>query len=164
VPIEYNLDAQDVAAARLIALGVRPRIEFALFAAALIGLTALSVSRFSFGSVRLLIGLTACLGAFRLMQVNKVRQAAVATFNRNPTLRQATVATWDEEGITIQPLTAMVERISWSTLEGVKENARVLVFLQPSGAIHAVPKRAFPDKAALDQLRRKARAGVGRRR
>jgi hypothetical protein len=158
VPVEYTLDAQDVAAARLLALGVRPRIEFALFAAALTGLAALSVSPFSFASLRLLIGLTACLGAFRLTQINKVRQEAVAAFNRNPTLRQSTVAVWDDEGITIQPLTAMVERISWSALKGVKENARVIVFLQRSGAIHAVPKRAFPDKAALDQLRRKARA------
>jgi hypothetical protein len=164
VSIEYTLDAQDVAAARLLALGVRPRLEFALFAAALAGLAALSISPVSFGSPRLLIGLTACLGAFRLMQINKVRQEAVAAFNRNPTLRQATVAAWDEEGVTIQPLTAMVERISWSALKGVKENARVIVFLQRSGAIHAVPKRAFPDKAALDQLRRKARAGIGGRR
>jgi YcxB-like protein len=164
VTIEYTLDAEDVAAARLLALGVRPRVEFALFTAALTGLAALSVSRFSFGSLRLLIGLTACLGAFRLTQINKVRHAAVAAFSRNPTLRQATVATWDEEGITIQPLTAMLERISWSALEAIRENARVVVFLQPSGAIHAVPKRAFADKSALDQLRRQARAGIGQRR
>jgi hypothetical protein len=156
------LDARDVAAARLLALGVRPRVEFALFAAALIGLSALSVSPFSFGSPRLLIGLTACLGAFRLTQIYKVRQAAVAAFDRNPTLRQSTVASWDDEALTIQPLSAMLERISWSALRGVKENARVIVFLQRSGAIHAVPKRAFADKSALDQLRRKARAGIVR--
>jgi hypothetical protein len=161
--IEYTLDAQDVAAARLLALGVRPRIEFALFAAALIGLAALSVSPVSFGSPRLLIGLTACLGAFRLTQINKVRQAAAEAFKRNPTLRQATIATWDEEGLTIQPLKGVVERISWTALKGVRENARVIVFVQRSGAVHAVPKRAFADKAALDQLRRKARPGSGRR-
>ena len=162
-PIEYTLDAQDVAAARLLALGVRPGLEFALFAAALTGLAALSVSPVSFGSPRLLIALTACLGAFRLMQIHKVRQAAVAAFKRNPTLRQATVATWDEEGVTIQPLLSLVERISWSALKGIKENARVVVFVQRSGAIHAVPKRAFADKAALTELRRKARAGIGGR-
>jgi hypothetical protein len=157
--VEYTLDAQDVAAARLLALGVRPRIEFAVFSAALIGLAALSASPVSSGSPRLLIGLTACLGAFRLTQINKVRQSAVQAFKRNPTLRRATVATWDEEGITIQPLEGMLERISWTALKGVRENARVIVFVQRSGAIHAVPKRAFADKAALDQLRLKARAG-----
>jgi hypothetical protein len=157
--VEYTLDAQDVAAARLLALGVRPRTEFALFAAALIGLAALSVSPVSFGSPRLLIGLTACLGAFRLAQIHKVRQAAVEAFNRNPTLRQETIATWDEEGITIQPLKGVPERISWTALKGVRENARVIVFVQRSGAVHAVPKRAFADKGALDPLRRRARAG-----
>jgi hypothetical protein len=163
LPVEYTLDARDVAAARLLALGVRPRIEFALFAAALIGLAALSISPFKFGSPRLLIGLTACLAAFRLMQITKVRQAAVAAFERNPTLRQSTVATWNEQGITIQPLTAMLERISWSALKGVEENARVIVFVQRSGAIHAIPKRAFSGKAALNELRRQARAGIGGR-
>jgi hypothetical protein len=158
--VDYTLDAQDVAAARLLALGVRPRIEFALFAAALIGLAALSVSPISFGSPRLLIGLTACLGAFRLMQIHKVRQAAAEAFKRNPTLRRATVATWDEHGLSIQPQTGVPERITWAALKSVKESARVIVFVQRSGAVHALPKRAFADKAALDQLRRMARAGT----
>jgi hypothetical protein len=161
VPIEYTLNPQDVAAARLLALGVRPRLEFALFTAVLAGMVALTVSPWSFATLRLLIGLTACLGAFRLAQINKVRQAATVAFNRNPTLRQVTVAAWDDEGILIQPLNAMVERVSWTTLGSVKENARVVVFLQRSGAIHAIPKRAFPSRSALDQLRRTARARIG---
>ena len=75
LPIEYTLEAEDIASARLLALGVRPRVEFGLFAAALVGLSAISVSNLSFGTLPLLIGLTACLGAFRLTQINKVRQA-----------------------------------------------------------------------------------------
>src|ERR1700689_4063421 len=81
-PVEYTLQAEDIASARLLALGVRPRVEFSLFAAVLIGLSALSVTNLSFGSLPLLIGLTACLGAFRLTQINKVRQAAAGAFNR----------------------------------------------------------------------------------
>jgi hypothetical protein len=161
VPIEYTLRPQDIAAARLLALGVRPRLEFALFAAVLSAMVALTVSPWSFGSLRLIIGLTACLGAFRLAQINKVRQAAALAFNRNPTLRQTTVAAWDDEGILIQPQNALVERISWTALRSVKENARVVVFLQRSGALHAIPKHAFPNRTVLDQLRRTARARIG---
>jgi hypothetical protein len=164
VSIEYTLDAQDVAAARLLALGVRPRAEFALFALVLSGMVALTVSPWNFPSLRLLIGLTACLGAFRLAQINKVRQAAAAAFTRNPTLRQSTAASWDDEAIMIQPLTAMIERISWADLRAFKENARVLVFVQRTGAVHAIPKRAFKSKDALNELRRKARAEIGSRR
>ena len=40
-PVEYTLEAEDIASARLLALGVRPRVEFSLFAAVLIGLSAL---------------------------------------------------------------------------------------------------------------------------
>ncbi|HMK87490.1 MAG TPA: YcxB family protein [Steroidobacteraceae bacterium] len=162
MPVEYTLEAEDVASARLLAIGIRPPLEFSLFAAALAGLLALSVSPWRLASSPLLVGLTAGLAAYRLMQISRVRQAAVAAFNRNYTLREVTVASWDEDGITIQPLTAMMERIPWSALERVKENRRIVLFQQKSGAIHAVPKRAFPDKAALAALRRKARAELGR--
>lgn len=156
--VEYTLDAQDVASARLLAIGVRPRIEFSLFAAALSGLAALSVSPLKFSSLPLLIGLTACLGAFRLTQINKVKQAATAAFKRNQTLRQATSATFDDEGITIQPSTATLERITWGSLLAFKENERVVLFQQKSGAIHAIPKRAFTSKDALARLRALARS------
>jgi YcxB-like protein len=156
VPIEYTLDAQDVAAARLLAIGIRPRVEFTVFAVVLITLVALSVSPWAFGTVPLLIGLTACLGAFRIMQISKVRQAAAIAFKRNETLHQVTVAIWDDGGVTIQPLTALVERIPWSALEAFKENERVVLF-QQANALHAIPKRAFPNKAALAALRKKAR-------
>jgi YcxB-like protein len=164
VPIEYTLDAQDVAAARLLAIGIRPRIEFSLFAAVLCGLVALSVVAPNFGSVPLLIGLTACLGAFRLTQINKVKQAATAAFNRNQTLRQPTVASWNDDGITIQPAAATMERIPWGALGAFKENERVVLFQQKSGAIHAIPKRAFTSKDVLAQLRRKAHTETGRSR
>src|ERR1700733_10809192 len=108
LPIEYTLEAEDIASARLLALGVRPRVEFSLFAAALIGLSALTVSNLSFGSLPLLIGLTACLGAFRLTQINKVRQAAAAAFKRNATLRRVTIAVWDDEAVSIQPADTIV--------------------------------------------------------
>lgn len=162
MPIEYTLDAEDVAAARLLAVGVRPRVEFTLFAVVLMALSALSASAWRFGSLPLLIGLTACLGAFRLMQINKVRQAAGAAFARNETLRRPTAATWDDEGITIRPLAASAERISWAAVQAFKENQRIVLFQQKSGAIHAFPKRAFPSKAALAALRQKARARIGR--
>jgi hypothetical protein len=161
VPIEYTLDAQDVAAARLLAIGIRPRVEFTIFSVVLIALVALSVSPWRFGTLPLLIGLTACLGAFRITQINKVRQAAATAFKRNETLRQVTVAIWDDDGITIQPLTAMIEKIPWSALKAFKENERIVLF-QQANAIHAIPKRAFPDKAVLTALRRKAAAAVRR--
>jgi hypothetical protein len=162
LPIEYTLEAEDIASARLLALGVRPRVEFSLFAAALVGLSAISVSALSFGTLPLLIGLTACLGAFRLTQINKVRQAAAAAFKRNATLRSVTVAMWDDEGVSIQPASALVERISWSELAAFKENERIVLFQQKRGAIHAIPKRAFSDKAVLAALRRMARAKIKR--
>jgi hypothetical protein len=156
LPIEYTLDAQDVAAARLLAIGIRPRVEFTLFAVVLITLVALSVSPWVFGTIPLLVGLTACLGAFRITQISKVREAATTAFKRNETLRQVTVAMWDDAGITIQPLTAIIERIPWSALKAFKENERVVLF-QQANALHAIPKRAFPNKVALQALRRKAR-------
>jgi hypothetical protein len=162
LPIEYTLQAEDIASARLLAIGVRPRVEFSLFAAVLIGLSALSVTNLSFGSLPLLIGLTACLGAFRLTQINKVRQAAAAAFKRNDTLRRVTIALWDDQGVSIQPADAIVERIPWSALEAFKENERIVLFEQKSRAIHAIPKRAFPDKAVLATLRRTARAMIRR--
>jgi hypothetical protein len=157
LPIEYTLDAQDVAAARLLAIGIRPRVEFTIFAVVLITLVALSVSPWVFGTIPLLVGLTACLGAFRITQISKVREAATTAFKRNETLRQVTVAMWDDAGITIQPLTAIIERIPWSALKAFKENERVVLF-QQANALHAIPKRAFPNKVALQALRRKARA------
>lgn len=161
-PIEYTLEAEDIASARLLALGVRPRVEFSLFAAALVGLSALSLSSLSFGSLPLLIGLTACLGAFRLTQINKVRQAAAAAFKRNATLRRATIALWDDEGVSIQPADAIVERIAWRELAAFKENDRIVLFQHKSRAIHAIPKRAFADKAVLAALRRTAQAMIKR--
>jgi hypothetical protein len=91
-----------------------------------------------------------------------VRQAAVVAFKRNETLRQVTVAVWDEGGVTIQPLTAMIERIPWSSLESFKENERIVLFQQKGRALHAIPKRAFPNKAAIAALRHKARAELRR--
>lgn len=161
-PVEYTLQAEDIASARLLALGVRPRVEFSLFAAVLIGLSALTVSSLSFGSLPLLIGLTACLGAFRITQINKVRQAAAAAFKRNDTLRRVTIALWDDQGVSIQPADAIVERIPWSELEAFKENERIVLFQQKSRALHAIPKRAFPDKAVLAALRRTAHAMIKR--
>ena len=162
VPIEYTLQQEDIASARLLALGVRPRIEFSVFAAVLIVLFALSMSNLRFGSLPLLIGLTACLGAFRLTQINKVRQTAAAAYKRNETLRRATIAMWDDDGVSIQPADAIVERIPWSDLEAFKENERIVLFQQKSRAIHAIPKRAFADKAVLAGLRRKAHAMIKR--
>jgi YcxB-like protein len=161
-PVEYTLEAEDIASARLLALGVRPRVEFSLFAAVLIGLSALSVSNLSFGSLPLLIGLTACLGAFRITQINKVRQAAAAAYKRNDTLRRVTIALWDDQGVSIQPADAIVERIPWSELAAFKENERIVLFQQKSRAIHAIPKRAFADKAVLATLRQTAHAMIKR--
>jgi hypothetical protein len=161
-PIEYTLQAEDIASARLLALGVRPRVEFSLFAAALVGLSAISVSNLSFGRLPLIIGLTACLGAFRLTQINRVRQAAAAAFKRNETLRRPTIAMWDEGGVSIQPANALVERIPWCELAAFKENERIVLFQQTSGAIHAIPKRAFSDKAVLAAVRRTTRALIKR--
>jgi len=159
-PVEYTLQAEDIASARLLALGVRPRVEFSLFAAALLGLSAISLSNLSFGALPLIVGLTACLAAFRLTQINKVRQAAATAFKRNETLRSLTVAMWDDAGVSIQPATALVERIPWSALASFKENDRIVLFQQTSGAIHAIPRRAFYDKAVLASLRRTARAMI----
>ncbi len=163
--IEYTLDAEDVASARLLAIGVRPRVEFTLFAVVLIALVALSVSSSSLGATPwpLVIGLTACLAAFRVTQISKVRQAALAAFKRNDTLRQPTVAIWDDDGVTIQPLGAMLERIPWAALKTFKENGRIVLFQQKSGGLHAIPTRAFTDKATLTALRRKARSTIKRK-
>jgi len=161
-PVEYTLEAEDIASARLLALGVRPRVEFSLFAAVLIGLSALSVSNLSFGSLPLLIGLTACLGAFRITQINKVRQAAAAAYKRNDTLRRLTIALWDDQGVSIQPADAIVERIPWSELAAFKENERIVLFQQKTRAIHAIPKRAFADKGVLATLRQTAHAMIKR--
>jgi len=157
--VEYTLDPEDIASARLLAIGVRLKLEFALFAVAVAGELALSVSPWNFSFLPLLIGLTASLGAFRLMQINKVKEGAVVAFRRNHTLRRATVASWDADGITIQPLASICERILWSELEPLRENGRVILFQHRGGLIHAIPKRAFPDKAAIAALRRQARAG-----
>lgn len=154
--VEYTLDPEDIASARLLAIGIRPKLELALFAVAVAGELALSISPWNFG-LPLLIGLTASLGAFRIMQINKVKEAAAAAFQRNHTLRSVTVASWDADGITIQPATSISERILWTELKPLKENDRVLLFQQKSGNIHAVPKRAFPDKAALAAFRNLAR-------
>jgi hypothetical protein len=155
--IEYTLDQEDVTSARLLAIGIRPRLEFALFAAAVAALLAWSVSPWRFSLLPLLIGLTASLCAFRLIQIGRVREAALAVFRRNPTLRQPTAASWDDRGLTIQPASSVAERILWTQLHRLRENERVMVLSQGAGLIHAIPKRAFPDKAALDAFRSLAR-------
>jgi hypothetical protein len=157
--VEYTLDPEDIASARLLAIGIRPKLELALFAAVLVGELAVSVSPWNFGLMPLLIGLTASLGAFRLMQINKVKEAAAVAFRRNETLRRPTVAAWDADGISIQPAASICERILWAQLQPLKENSRVILFRQKDGVIHAVPKRAFADKAALAAVRNLARAG-----
>jgi hypothetical protein len=161
VAIEYTLNPEDIASARLLAMGIRPRIEFALFSIAVAALLTLSVSPWNFNSLPLLIGLTASLAAFRLIQINKVKEAAAAAFRRNATLRQVTAAAWDIDGITIQPQNALSERILWTEIEPVKENGRVILFQQKGGLIHAIPKRAFPNKGALAAVRNLARTGAG---
>ncbi len=158
--VEYTLDPGDVASARLLAIGIRPKLEFAWFAIAVTAELALSVSPWNSPGLPLLIGLTASLAAFRLIQINRVKEAADAAFRRNPTLRCATVASWDMDGATIQPLSSQRERILWTQLQCFKENERVVLLQQKSGVIHAIPKRAFPDRAALTLLRRLARAAT----
>ena len=108
----------------------------------------------------LLIGLTACLGGYRLTQIGHVRQAATAAFQRNPTLRRLTAASWDDRGVSIHPATAPPERILWSELKALKENERIVLLQQRTGNIHAIPKRAFTDKSSLEILKGLARAGI----
>ncbi len=108
----------------------------------------------------LLIGLTACLGGFRLMQIAQVRQAAAAAFQRNPTLRRPTAVSWDDGGVIIHPAAGQAERILWTELRALKENERIVLLQQRLGVIHAIPKRALTDKAMLASLRRLARAGI----
>jgi len=105
----------------------------------------------------LLIGLTASLGAFRLIQIGKVREAALAAFRRNPTLRLPTTAEWDERGVTIQPAGSLTERILWTEMQRLRENERVILLLEGVGFSHAIPKRAFPNKTMLDAFRIAAR-------
>jgi hypothetical protein len=158
--VEYTLNPDDITAARLLAIGIRPRVELGLFAVAVAGLLAWSVSPWRFNLLPLLIGLTASLGGFRVIQIGKVREAALAAFRRNPTLRQETAAAWDDTGVTIHPAASMSERISWRELRPLKENERVILLQQKSGHIHAIPKRAFTDKAMLASFRQLARAGI----
>ena len=155
--VDYTLDPEDIASARLLAIGIRPRIELLLFAVVVGAELALSISPWSFSLLPLLIGLTASLAAFRIMQINKVKEAAAAAFRRNHTLRSLTTASWDAEGITIQPASSISERILWTDLMPLKENDRVLLFQQKSGNLHAISKRAFADKAALGGFRNLAR-------
>jgi hypothetical protein len=155
--VEYSLDPADIASARLLAIGVRPRLEFALFTVCLAALLAWSVSPWTFSMLPLLIGLTASLGGFRLMQIAKVRQSAQAAYDRNPTLRRRTSAGWDERGVTIQPSGSSAELITWTSLQRLRENDRIVLLLQKSGQFHAIPKRAFPDKTQLGALRLLAR-------
>lgn len=158
--VEYTLEPEDIASARLLAIGIRPRVELGLFAVVNAAMLAWSVSPWSYNMLPLLIGLTACLGGFRLTQIGKVRQTATEAYQRNPTLRRRTAASWDDRGITIAPAAAMTERILWSDLKALKENERIVLLQQHTGAIHAIPRRAFPDKAMLVGLRRLARSGV----
>jgi hypothetical protein len=155
--VEFTLDPADVASARLLAIGIRPRRELSLFAAAIAVLLAGSASPWSFSSLPLLIGLTASLGAFRLIQIGRVKEAAFAAFRRNPTLRRPIAASWDDDGVTIQPAGALTERIRWVQVQRLKENERVVLLLQGTDLIHAIPKRAFSDKAALASFRGLAR-------
>jgi len=156
-PVQFTLDPEDVASARLLAIGIRPRLELLLFALAVGALLAWSVSPWSFEFLPLLIGLAASLGAFRIMQIGKVKEAALVAYRRNPTLRRAISASWDEGGVTIQPQGAMTERILWTQLRRLKENDRIVLLLQGASAIHAIPKRAFPDRSALAAFRALAR-------
>jgi hypothetical protein len=158
--VEYTLDPEDIASARLLAIGIRPRLELALFAAVISGMLAWSVLPWRYNMLPLLIGLTACLGGFRLTQIGRVRQESAAAFQRNPTLRRPTAASWDDRGVTIHPAAAHPEKIPWAELQALKENERIVLLQQRSGAIHAIPKRALRDKATLAALRRLARAGI----
>jgi hypothetical protein len=156
--VDYALDTEDITSARLLAIGIRPRLEFVLFAVGIALLLAWSVSPWTFSLLLpLLIGLTASLAAFRLAQIAKVRQSSQAAYERNPTLRRRTSASWDERGITIAPAGAPAELIAWSALKRLRENERLVLLLQKSGQIHAIPKRAFADKAALGVLKLLAR-------
>jgi hypothetical protein len=157
--VDYTLDAEDIASARLLALGIRPRLEFLAFAVAMAAMLVWSVSPWSYNLLPLLIGLTACLGGFRLTQIGKVRQAASEAFRRNPTLRQVTSATWNDRGVTIHPSAAPAEEIPWVELKTLKENERI-VLLHGVRNIHAIPKRAFADKDQLAALRRLAGARI----
>ncbi len=156
--LEFTLDPEDIASARLLAIGIRPRAELCLFALAVAALLAWSVSPWNFYLLPLLIGLTASLAGFRVIQIGRVKEAALAAFQRNPTLRRAIAASWDDGGVTIQPSGAAKERILWSQLQPLKENDRVILLLQATRMMHAIPKRAFPDRAALAAFRALARA------
>jgi hypothetical protein len=158
--VEYTLDAEDIASARLLAIGIRPRVELGLFAAVTLSMLAWSVSPYTYATVPLLIGLTACLGGFRMTQIAKVREAAAAAWQRNPTLRAVTAASWDDQGVTIAPASALSERILWSELRALKENERIVLLQQHSGNIHAIPKRAFTDAGMLAALKRLSRARI----
>jgi hypothetical protein len=155
--VEYTLNAEDITSARLLAIGIRPKLELGLFAASVAALLAWSVSPWRITILPLLIGLTASLGAFRLIQIGKVREAALAAFRRNPTLRLPTTAEWDERGVTIQPAGSLTERILWTEMQRLRENERVILLLQGVGFSHAIPKRAFPNKTMLDAFRIAAR-------
>ena len=85
-----------------------------------------------------------------------MREAAAAAFQRNPTLRQTTSVSWDERGIVIAPIASLSEHIPWSDLRAVKINDRIVLLQQRTGAIHAIPKRAF-DRDALATFRALAR-------
>jgi hypothetical protein len=161
VAVEYTLNPDDITDARLLAIGIRPKVELASFAVVVAGLLAWSVSPWSLGSLPLLIGLTASLGGFRLIQIAKVRDTALAAFQRNPTLRRLTTASWDEDGVTIQPALSPPERIAWRQLRPLKENARIVLLQQKTGHLHAIPRRAFLDKAMLVGFRNLARRGIG---
>jgi hypothetical protein len=154
--LEFTLEPEDVASARMLAVGIRPRLEFSLFTTVLIALLAGSVSPWSFGSLPLLIGLTASLGAFRLIQIGRIKEAAMAAYQRNPTLRRQICASWDQNCVTIQPAGGALERIPWAGLR-LKENGRIVLLAQPCGMIHAIPKRAFAGKASLADFKRLAR-------
>jgi hypothetical protein len=155
--VDYALDTEDITSARLLAIGIRPRVEFVIFALGLALLLTWSVSPWTFTMLPLCIGLTASLAAFRLVQIAKVRQASQAAYDRNPTLRRRTSASWDERGVTIAPAGAPAELIPWAALQRLRENERLVLLLQKSGQIHAIPKRAFADKAALGVLKLLAR-------
>ena len=151
--VEYTLEPEDIGSARLLAVGIRPRVEFALFALVVTALLACSVTPWTFATLPLLTGLIAGLGAYRLMQINKVRDAALAAYRRNPTLRRSTAAAWDDGGVTIRPAGALQEHIPWSAILRLRENERIVLLVQGGDLLHAIPKRAFTDKALLAAFR-----------
>ena len=55
--------------------------------------------------------------------------------------------------------TSWIERMD-RLLQTDQENERIVLLQQHTEAIHAIPRRAFPDKAMLVGLRRLARSGV----